>query len=214
VAGEYGVGPERLVTAPFAIAPASNGERPVADPVNRPPRIVFVGRDWERKGGDRLLRWHQQHWSTRAELHLCTPTAPPRGCRNVVHHGATSRDKVLTEILPSMDVFVLPTWNDMSPHVVGEAAAAGLPVVASAIGGITEMVVDGSSGLLLDPHDDHGFVQAIDRLLADPELRRRMGGAARRHVERSIGEAADDAVLDRLVALGGGEVAPTRGCVR
>jgi glycosyltransferase involved in cell wall biosynthesis len=202
VAREYGVPPERLVTAPFAIAPGANGERPIADPVNPRPRIVFVGSDWKRKGGDRLLRWHQQHWSDTTELHLCTPVAPPSGCRNVFHHAAMSRDLVVTRLLPSMDIFVLPTWNDMSPHVVGEAAAAGLPVVASAIGGITEMVVDGTSGLLLAPSDEQGFIDALDRLLGDPELRREMGAAARRHVERSTAEGADDVVLDHLVALG------------
>jgi len=104
-------------------------------------------------------------------------------------------------------VFVLPTWNDMSPHVIGEAAAAGLPVVASAIGGITEMVVDGTSGFTVAPRDERGFIEAVDALLADPALRQRMGDAARRHVERSTGETADDAVLDRLVALGGSQIA-------
>ena len=202
IVGEYGVTPDRLLTSPFAIAPGANGERPLADPANPRPRIVFVGSDWKRKGGDRLLRWHQQHWSDTTELHLCTPVAPPSGSRNVFHHAAMSRDQVVTRLLPSMDVFVLPTWNDMSPHVVGEAAAAGLPVVASAIGGITEMVVDGTSGLLLAPSDEQGFIEALNRLLGDPELRRKMGTAARHHVERNTGEAANDVVLDRLVALG------------
>jgi glycosyltransferase involved in cell wall biosynthesis len=202
IASEYGVTPDRLLTAPFAIAPGTNGERPLADPVNPRPRIAFVGSDWKRKGGDRLLRWHQQHWSDSTELHLCTPVAPPSGCRNVVHHAAMSRDEVVTRFLPSMDIFVLPTWNDMSPHVVGEAAAAGLPIVASDIGGISDMVVDGTSGLLLAPSDEQGFVEALNRLLGDPELRRKMGVAARRHVERSTAETAYDVVLDRLVALG------------
>jgi len=213
IAGEYGVTPDRLLVRPFAIAPGSNGERPVADPVNPRPRIVFVGSDWKRKGGDRLLRWHQQHWSDTAELHLCTPVAPPSGSRNVFHHAAMSRDQVVTRLLPSMDIFVLPTWNDMSPHVVGEAAAAGLPVVASGIGGITEMVVDGSSGLLLAPSDEQGFIEALNRLLGDPELRRKMGAAARHHVERSTAEGADDVVLDRLVALGGTKGAAARRSV-
>ncbi len=61
--------------------------------------------------------------------------------------------------------------------------AAGLPVVASAVGGIPEAVADGETGLLVPPNDPEALAGALGRLLADPELRRRLGAAGRRRAE-------------------------------
>lgn len=199
----FGVDEGKLAVVPFSLPRQQSDALPVAKPVNAIPRIAFVGVDWERKGGERLLRWHQQRWSNRAELHLCTPAPVPRAARGVVHHGLVPHDELLREVLPSMDLLVLPTTKDMSPWAVLEAGAIGLPVVSSAIGGISEMVVDGETGFLLAPDDDSGFVAAVDRLLDDPELRRRMGEAARRQVEQGSRHGAGcDGLLDRLVQLG------------
>ena len=63
-----------------------------------------------------------------------------------------------------------------------EAMAAGLPVVATAVGGTPEVVVDGVTGLLVPPRDPHALAEAILRLLRDPDLRKRMGGAGRERV--------------------------------
>ena len=102
-----------------------------------------------------------------------------------------------------MDVFVLPTTHDMSPWAVLEAAAVGLPVVSSAIGGIGEMVTDGLTGYLRSPTDDAGFVQAIGLLLGDPGLRARIGAAGRQHIAARNGAVVGhQPVLDRLVLLG------------
>lgn len=198
---DFAIGPDRLLVSPFAIPGGPVDARPAATPTHQPARILFVGGDWRRKGGDRLLRWHQERWSDRAELHVCAPVSPSRRSINVIHHGIVPHERIIAELLPSMDLFVLPTWNDMSPHAVAEAAAAGLPVVSSAIGGIGEQVLDGTTGFLRAPADEAGFVEAVERLLADPDLRVRMGAAARRHVRIDGDDSANDRVLDRLVAL-------------
>ena len=65
-----------------------------------------------------------------------------------------------------------------------EAMACGKPVIATRIGGVPEVVEDGVTGLLVAPGDEEAFAQAILRLLKDPVLRRRMGEAGRRRVER------------------------------
>jgi glycosyltransferase involved in cell wall biosynthesis len=67
-----------------------------------------------------------------------------------------------------------------------EAMAAGLPVVASAVGGVPEMVVDGETGFLVDPEDAPALRVALDRLLADPSLRRRFGEAGRRRAAETF----------------------------
>ena len=147
------------------------------------PRIVFVGHQFERKGGRELLRLHQQKLRDRAELHVCSGgVEPDRSLINVTWHGNVPNETLRNELLPTMDLFVFPTRHDMSPWAVIEAASAGLPVVATRIGAIPDMVVDGVTGLLCDPGDDTGLERALQMLLNSADLRYRMGVAAREHV--------------------------------
>jgi glycosyltransferase involved in cell wall biosynthesis len=79
-------------------------------------------------------------------------------------------------------VVVLPSYREGLPLCVLEAMAHGRPVVATAVGGIPELVEDGVTGFLVEPGDVTGLRAAIERLLADPVLRKRMGRAARTRV--------------------------------
>ena len=107
------------------------------------------------------------------------------------------------EILAGLDVFVLPSLWEGMPNVVLEAMAASLPVVATAVGGTPEVVVDGVTGLLVPPRDPDALAQAITRLLRDPDLRRKMGRAGRERVERHFGVErmvqATEALYEELV---------------
>jgi sugar transferase (PEP-CTERM/EpsH1 system associated) len=84
--------------------------------------------------------------------------------------------------LAAFDIFVLSSdWEGMSNALL-EAMAAGLPVVATAVGGTPEVVVEGETGFLVPPRDPEALAEAILRLLRDPDLRRRMGEAGRKRV--------------------------------
>jgi glycosyltransferase involved in cell wall biosynthesis len=97
-------------------------------------------------------------------------------------HFAGQQDEVQTW-LAALDVFVLSSdWEGM-PNALLEAMAAGLPVVATAVGGTPEVVVDGVTGLLVPPRDPVALAEAITRLLHDPDLRRQMGQAGRERVK-------------------------------
>jgi glycosyltransferase involved in cell wall biosynthesis len=74
------------------------------------------------------------------------------------------------------------TWSDPCPTVAMEAMALGKPLIASRIGGLTDLVEDGESGLLVPPGDLEALRAAMGRLIADPALRARMGAAGRRKV--------------------------------
>ena len=73
--------------------------------------------------------------------------------------------------LDGIDLFVLPTRGDNLPVAILEAMAAAVPVVATRVGGVPELVVDGETGLLVNVDDPQGMAAAIERLVADPEQR-------------------------------------------
>jgi len=84
--------------------------------------------------------------------------------------------------LAALDVFVLCSdWEGMSNALL-EGMAAGLPVVATAVGGTPDVAVDGGTALLVPPRDPTALAEAIARLLDDPDLRRQMGQAGRERV--------------------------------
>jgi glycosyltransferase involved in cell wall biosynthesis len=97
------------------------------------------------------------------------------GLSNVVEL-AGERDDV-PELLAGADVFVLSSRSEGLPLSILEAMAVGLPVVASAVGGVPELVVDGTTGLLVRPGDPGELAEALAHVLADAGLRRRLGCA-------------------------------------
>jgi glycosyltransferase involved in cell wall biosynthesis len=99
---------------------------------------------------------------------------------------AGERDDV-PEILASSAIFVLSSRAEALPVSVLEAMAAGLPVVATRVGGVPEVVVDGETGLLVPPGDPPALAVALQRLLDEPELRARLGTAGRARVEEQFG---------------------------
>lgn len=92
--------------------------------------------------------------------------------------------------MPLFDVLVLPSESEGLPFCILEAMACGVPVIASAVGGIPEAVVDGETGLLVQPGSAPELLLAIEALLGDADTRLRMGRAGRQRVEESFGVAA------------------------
>ena len=185
LATDFGVPRARILVLPPVIelpAPALETAVPEEPRPAGTLRLLFCGNDWQRKGGPRLLEWHQRHWTGLAQLHIVSGDAEvPPNLPNVFHHGRVPNARLLQEILPSADVFCLPTWQDMSPFAVTEAQAFGLPTVTSRIGGMANLVVDGQTGYLVPPADEAGFVAVVTRLLRDAGLRAKMRQAAREH---------------------------------
>jgi glycosyltransferase involved in cell wall biosynthesis len=91
-----------------------------------------------------------------------------------------------SQILPHIDVLVLPSLWEGMPHVVLEAMAAGRPVVASRIAGLAELVEDGKTGLLFRSGDPRSLAEALLKLITNPALARTMGDAGREHVMKNF----------------------------
>ena len=107
--------------------------------------------------------------------------------------------------LDAMDLLLQPSLTDALPTTLIEAMAAGVPVIASAVGGIPELVVDGETGMLLGaPPDPETLANAIAGLVADPRTRARMGAAARERFARRFSAtawaSATRAVYDEVLA--------------
>jgi glycosyltransferase involved in cell wall biosynthesis len=88
--------------------------------------------------------------------------------------GYVSYGPRLWQYLRDHDVFVLPTLSEGTPRVLVEARANGIPVIATNVGGIPTSVQDGVDGLLVPPKDAGALARAIDRVIGDDELRRRL----------------------------------------
>jgi glycosyltransferase involved in cell wall biosynthesis len=85
--------------------------------------------------------------------------------------------------LAAADLVVVPSLWESLPYAVLDAMAVGLPVLATAVGGVPELVRDGTTGRLVPPSDDAALAEALAELLGDAAARERMGAAARKLVE-------------------------------
>jgi glycosyltransferase involved in cell wall biosynthesis len=102
--------------------------------------------------------------------------------------------------LRSAQVFVLPSLAESLPYVLLEAMAAGLPIVASAVGGITEAIATGEDGLLVAPGNPEALSQALISILGDADLRARFGAHSRARVQREFTRAGMVAGLAAVYA--------------
>lgn len=182
------------------------------------PSVVFVGRITRQKGVGHLLA-AAHHFAPEVQLVLCAgaPDTPEIGAETAaaVRELQAHRDGVVwvEQVLPREDVvallshatlFVCPSVYEPLGIVNLEAMACGCPVVASAVGGIPEVVEHGVTGLLVpyDPADpgafEAGLAEAVNDLVADPQRARAMGEAGRRRV---VAEFGWDAVAAATVAL-------------
>ena len=91
---------------------------------------------------------------------------------------AGQRDDVL-RILAGADVFVLASRQEGLPVVLMEATSVGLPIVATAVGGVPQVLTDGVDGLVVPPGDPAALADAVARLVGDPDLRTRLGAGAK-----------------------------------
>jgi len=143
------------------------------------PRILFVGGDFERKGGDLLLDVFRKRLRGRAELVLVTRTELPEEPGVSVHRNVQANSDALRNLYATSDVFVLPTRADCYSLVCMEALAAGLPVVATRVGGIPDMVCEGETGHLIDADDADALGDALASLVDNPDRRAAMGRRGR-----------------------------------
>lgn len=146
-----------------------------------PPRILFVGGQFERKGGLDLLQ-AMRRLGEAAELDVVTsrPVTVPPGLPVRVHLGLSPHSPALLDLYQQADLFALPSHGDCLPQAVAEAMASGLPVVATSVGAIPELVREGETGYLVRRGDVTQLAAALAALVANPDRRAAMGRAGQR----------------------------------
>jgi glycosyltransferase involved in cell wall biosynthesis len=188
VAG-WGIAKKKIVVVYNAVEPppAARGEVPLATPV----KIVTVGRLVPWKQIDRLieaLAGCEQaglvvvgDGPERARLE-----ALGRSCHaseRIYFAGQRSKAETLA-LMSACDLFVLNSTYEGFPHVVLEAMSAGLPVIATAVGGTPELVRDGDNGILISPDGNGALARTLANLVAAPAERQRLAAAAKRTLEQ------------------------------
>ena len=105
-----------------------------------------------------------------------------------VHLLGTTGESEIIRLLQQVDAFILPSvgLGEAAPVSVMEAMACGVPVICSRIGGTPDMISDGIDGFLTPQGDEAAILSVMERLAADPELRRSIGTAARERAEREF----------------------------
>jgi L-malate glycosyltransferase len=106
-------------------------------------------------------------------------------CQDITFVGSVPQ---VEEVLVGADLFLLPSEIESFGLAALEALACEVPVVAARVGGLPEVVIEGETGFLLPVGDVEGMAAAALRLLADDELRRRMGEAGRRRAVETFGQ--------------------------
>ena len=194
-----------------------NGVEPGPEPTRAKRhrvRIVSVGRLAAQKDFPTLMRAAMTLDPTRAEVTVLGdgPNRPAIEAE-IAHLGLADRVTLAGDVddvpdrLRNSDVFVLSSHFEGLPISVLEAMAAGLPIVASNVGGLPEMVDEGSNGTLVRPGDADELSRALAALVDDPALRLRQGDASRQRVLESFSidacRAAHRALYDDLRASRG-----------
>jgi hypothetical protein len=175
---DYGLQPEQVAVVGFG----ANHRVDAHDREWGAPRLLFVGVDWERKGGPFVLRAF-------ARLRDAIPRAtldvvgghPPLQEQGVTAHGMLSpanehHRETIAALFARATCFVMPSRVEPFGIVYVEAASAGVPSIASSVGGPID-IVGAEGGILVEPADEQGLFEAMLRL-ADPDTARCMGAAA------------------------------------
>jgi glycosyltransferase involved in cell wall biosynthesis len=148
--------------------------------------VGIVGRVTEVKGIAHALRaMAQVGVQSRLQLHVLG-TGPLRdelagesarlGLSERVHFHGFQRN--ILDWIAHLDALLMPSLHEGLPYTLLEAMSLGVPTVASRVGGLAEVLVDGRTGLLIEVGDEAGLAAALTRLAEDPELARRLGAAS------------------------------------
>jgi len=197
-----GIPDERICVLPPGIELDYWRTAPRTAPRDRPIRLLFVGGDFERKGGPLLVDAVRASEAGTFELDIVTRDPAAADDSRIRVHRAEPEDALLQRLYRDADAFVLPTRAECFGIAAVEALAAGLPVVMGDVGGAADIVDDGRCGWRIAPTRE-GVEGGLAKLIAAREQLPALGAEAEAKARRSF-DARDTCarLLDLIVRLG------------
>lgn len=211
-----GIDPGRVVLAPVGVDVATWAIHPRRANLEPPIRLLSVGRLHPAKGHASVIRVVHAARAKGIDLRLRILGGGPvqddllrlvssMGLERIVEIPGSVSEAAVREALAEADVFVLASQFEPLGVVYMEAMAAGVPVVGTRNGGVSEIVDDGRTGLLVDPSDEAAILGAVLRLINDSALRTEMIPAARARIEQAFDSRVGAA---RVAAVIGANLTP------
>jgi len=195
---DYGVKAERVES----VQSGCNIDLPEIMPWrDRPPRsILFLGIEWERKGGPVLLEAMKK---VRREFPDAVLEVVGYGSSADNRHGISFRGRIPREEVPACllqaDIMCLPSYFEPSAVALSEAAGYGLPVVSTRVGGTPERVIHGQTGILVQPGDATELASALLDLMRNPAKANLMGQSGRELVLKNhVWPAVAEKIINRI----------------
>ena len=188
VINDYNIEPEKVkVIYPGVDVTKLTPAEKTKEEEQKPFNILFIGTDFERKGGEDVVAVFLDRFTHQAELHLVTRAQIKyqHPCIHI-HRNVKAYSPEWLKLYRQADVFVMPTHFEGFGWVFLEAMAAGLPVIATNINAIPEMVTHEETGFLIQPGDRANLATHLQYLIDNPSLAQEMGIKGRKKVENNF----------------------------
>jgi colanic acid/amylovoran biosynthesis glycosyltransferase len=186
---------------------------PLVKPINdlsQPVKLLYVGRLAAEKGVPVLLRslislkndGHRFHLTLLGdgpERTALEMEVKENGLTEMVHFAGFASQETVRDTLQNSDVFILPSFAEGVPVSLMEAMACGVPVIGTNVGGVTELIEHGVSGMVVAPSDDVALQNAILSYIKHPELRETIRITARNTIESNFNFRIEVNKLEHLI---------------
>jgi glycosyltransferase involved in cell wall biosynthesis len=210
-----GIPVERIHVLHNAVSGGARGRAPIKGGGTGPVRFGFIGRMEASKGIFVLIEALGRALKVYPDIRLLLfgrvcdragllKAAARWGCESAVEVRGPFEGSVF-EVLSKIDVCVLPSFREGLPYVILEAMAAGVAVVATDVGGVSEAVSDGETGVLVPAGDPQALAEAMQRVAGDPLLRSRFGESARQRAEKRFTPPSFAMGVSAILAQFGGD---------
>jgi glycosyltransferase involved in cell wall biosynthesis len=210
---DYGIDPARVAVVPFGSnmeteLSSDEADAAIAARANRKCRLLFMGVEWERKGGDRAVEIARELNAAGLETELDVVGSWPRGGRlppfinrlGFIDKGSPEGRRTLRDLLLAAHFLLLPARADCSPVVLNEAAAHALPSLATSVGGIPTIVREGVNGKLFARDASPAeYCAYVLQLFSDAERYRRLALSSLAEYQQRLNWRVAGATVHRLV---------------